>query len=363
MTRRSDSAKRALDIGVTVLAMPLLIPLSAVIAALTWRKLGHPVLFKQERPGLNAEPFTMLKFRTMREPTHELRTNEDRMTDFGKLLRSTSMDELPSFINIVRGEMSLVGPRPLRMAYIPRYSRRHARRHEVRPGLTGLAQVQGRNTLDWNRKLDLDVEYVERRSLAFDLQILLRTLKTVLVREGISTPGQATADEFMGSGISLRTRELMEDDLATRVAWLQDPEVRAGISIDFWPDIDGMQSWFERTISDDTRRDYVCIDEYSNPASMFGFTNINGSAATIYVFADPDRLNQGIGRNTMVQLLKVAGENNFTNLSLETKTTNDRAFRLYERFGFTALDTSPVTEKVTMIKKLGTASAVANLHS
>lgn len=363
MTRRSDSAKRALDIGVTVLAMPLLIPLSAVIAALTWIKLGHPVLFKQERPGLNAEPFTMLKFRTMREPTHELTTNEDRMTDFGKLLRSTSMDELPSFINIIRGEMSLVGPRPLRMAYIPRYSSRHARRHEVRPGLTGLAQVQGRNTLDWNRKLDLDVEYVERRSLALDLQILLRTLKTVLVREGISTPGQATADEFMGSGISLRTRELMKDDLATRVAWLQDPEVRAGVSIDFWPDIDGMQSWFERTISDDTRRDYVCIDEYSNPTSMFGFTNINGSAATIYVFADPARLNQGIGRNTMVQLLKVAGENNFTNLSLETKTTNHRAFRLYERFGFTALDTSPVTEKVTMVKELKTASAVANLHS
>lgn len=361
MTRRSDSAKRALDIGVTVLAMPLLIPLSAVIAALTWRKLGHPVLFKQERPGLNAEPFTMLKFRTMREPTHELRTNEDRMTDFGKLLRSTSMDELPSFINIVRGEMSLVGPRPLRMAYIPRYSRRHARRHEVRPGLTGLAQVQGRNTLDWNSKLDLDVEYVEHRSLALDIQILLRTLKTVFAREGISTPGEATAGEFMGSGISLRSRKLVRDDLATRIAWLRDPTVRAGVSIDFWPDVDGMQNWFDRTTSDATRRDYVCVDDNSNAASMFGFTNIRGSTAAIYLFADPKRLGQGIGRNTMVQLLKVADENGFTRLTLETKTANQRAFQLYERFGFTALDTTPAKGKIVMGKDLKAASANKNL--
>lgn len=239
---------------------------------------------------------------------------------------------------------------------MPRYSATHARRHEVRPGLTGLAQVHGRNALDWNRKLDLDVEYVNRRSFVLDATIILRTLKTVFVREGISSPGEATAREFMGSGVSLRSRGLTTEDLATRVAWLRDPTVRSGVTIDFWPDVEGMRNWFERTQSDDSRRDFVCVDEDSNLASMFGFINMRDSTAEIYLFADPERLSQGIGRNTMVQLLKLAVESDLTRVTLETKSENHRALRLYEKFGFSTVGEVSATDKIVMVKDLRSTS-------
>jgi sugar transferase EpsL len=193
--------KRAVDIALTLLAAPFWIPLLAVIAALVRLKLGSPVFFVQQRPGRGATPFDLVKFRTMRDvrdTTGSLLPDEDRLTGFGRALRSTSLDELPELWNVLRGDMSLVGPRPLLIRYLPRYSERHARRHEVRPGMTGLAQVSGRNTITWAEKLDLDVEYVERCSLSLDFRVLWRTLRAVVRREGINAPDAATMPEFTG---------------------------------------------------------------------------------------------------------------------------------------------------------------------
>jgi len=182
---------------VLTLALPLL-----VMIWLVRRKLGSPVLFRQVRPGMNSKPFEMIKFRTMTDQVGSdgcLLPDAERLTLFGHWLRATSLDELPELWNVLKGDMSLVGPRPLLMEYLPRYSREQARRHEVRPGVTGWAQVNGRNTLSWEDKFKLDVWYVDHQSLWLDIKILWMTLKKVIVREGISAPGDATMPLFKGN--------------------------------------------------------------------------------------------------------------------------------------------------------------------
>lgn len=193
--------KRAFDVAVSALSLVVLSPVLAAVALLVRTKLGTPVLFRQQRPGLRGEPFTVLKFRTMtaaKDQFGRLLPDEARLTRFGRVLRSASLDELPELWNVQRGDMSLVGPRPLLMQYLPRYTPEQARRHEVRPGITGLAQVDGRNQVSWEERFRLDVSYVERVSFGLDLRILLRTLMLVITRKGISAEGFATMPEFMG---------------------------------------------------------------------------------------------------------------------------------------------------------------------
>lgn len=200
-TKAYDPFKRAFDLIVATIVWVLTLPLQVVIALLIRRKLGSPVLFRQERPGLNGEVFELIKFRTM----HNARNGEgpgsdhERLTPFGERLRSLSLDELPTLTNVIRGDMSLVGPRPLLVAYLDRYTPDQARRHEVRPGVTGLAQVSGRNTLDWDEKFHYDVEYVDTRSFLLDLKILFKTIAPVFRRLGINQHGAATMTEFRGS--------------------------------------------------------------------------------------------------------------------------------------------------------------------
>jgi len=194
--------KRLFDIAVTLLAAPLLVPVAAVVALVIWAGLGRPVLFVQERPGLNGAPFRMMKFRTMREANDgdgRPLSDAERMTGLGRFLRATSLDELPEFWNVLKGEMSLVGPRPLLMEYLPLYSREQARRHEVRPGITGWAQVKGRNALSWEEKFAYDVWYVDNRSLWLDIRILARTLVNVFSGSGIAADGHVTMPRFRGS--------------------------------------------------------------------------------------------------------------------------------------------------------------------
>lgn len=195
--------KRPLDLALTVTALILLAPLLVLLALLVRVKLGTPVLFRQVRPGLHGQPFTLYKFRTMtnaRDAQGKLLPDDQRLPPFGQWLRSTSLDELPELINVLRGEMSLVGPRPLLMRYLERYNPEQRRRHEVKPGITGWAQVNGRNALSWEEKFDLDVQYVDYISLWLDLQIIVMTVGKILQREGINQPGHATAEEFLGSG-------------------------------------------------------------------------------------------------------------------------------------------------------------------
>jgi lipopolysaccharide/colanic/teichoic acid biosynthesis glycosyltransferase len=184
-------------VGLLLLALPLL-----VLSFLVWHKLGGPVLFRQVRPGLHGRPFMMVKFRTMtddRDDDGELMPDALRLNAFGRFLRASSLDELPELWNVLRGEMSLVGPRPLLMEYLPLYSAEQARRHEVRPGITGWAQINGRNAVSWDERFRLDVWYVNHRSFWLDLKILWQTVRKVVVREGISAHGEATMPRFTGN--------------------------------------------------------------------------------------------------------------------------------------------------------------------
>jgi len=194
--------KRLADVAAALILGLLLLPVIAATAAVVAVGLGRPVLFRQARAGLGGRPFTLVKFRTMVDvdEARGLVTDAQRLTRLGRVLRSTSLDELPTLWNVLRGHMSLVGPRPLPMRYLSRYSREQARRHDVRPGITGLAQVRGRNWLDWDQKFTLDVTYVDQHSARMDLRILAETVVTVLRRDGISARGEATAAEFRGGG-------------------------------------------------------------------------------------------------------------------------------------------------------------------
>ena len=197
--RRYDVTKRALDITVSAVGLVVSAPVQVVTAGVVLVAHGRPVLFRQARPGRDGVVFELVKFRTMRHPDATHVTDAERLTRVGRVLRSTSLDELPTLWNVFKGDMSLVGPRPLLVEYLPRYSPEQARRHEVRPGITGLAQVSGRNGVAWEDKFRLDVEYVDRRSLRLDLEILRRTVRSVFRRQGISGDGEATMSVFMGS--------------------------------------------------------------------------------------------------------------------------------------------------------------------
>lgn len=194
--------KRALDFICALLALIILSPLLLVVALLVKFKLGSPVIFTQNRPGLNGKVFKLYKFRSMSDEKDEdgnLLPDEVRLGKFGKLLRSTSLDELPELVNIIRGDMSIIGPRPLLVEYLPRYNERQARRHEVLPGFTGLAQVNGRNAISWEEKFEYDVQYVDNVTFISDLKILFQTVGTVLKRDGVNSESSVTMEEFMGT--------------------------------------------------------------------------------------------------------------------------------------------------------------------
>jgi len=198
--RRGDAAKRAFDVAAAGMLFVLTLPVQGVVAVLIRRDIGSPVLFRQARPGRHGEIFTLVKFRTMRAaaPGEGVENDGDRLTPLGRRLRAASLDELPTLVNVIRGDMSLVGPRPLLVEYLDRYTPEQARRHEVRPGVTGLAQVSGRNALSWEEKFALDVQYVDSHTFLGDLRILWRTIAPVFGRRGIAADGEATMSEFRG---------------------------------------------------------------------------------------------------------------------------------------------------------------------
>lgn len=194
--------KRSIDFVLSLIAIIILSPVLAIVALLVRIKLGGPVLFKQKRPGLNEKVFTMYKFRTMtdeRDSEGELLPDEVRLTKFGKTLRSTSLDELPELFNILKGDMAIVGPRPLLVQYLPLYNEEQHMRHLVRPGITGYAQVNGRNSLRWEEKFELDQEYVARIGIKLDLKVIVKTFLVVFCRQGINSDNAATMEEFMGN--------------------------------------------------------------------------------------------------------------------------------------------------------------------
>ncbi len=193
--------KRWIDFALSLIALVVLSPVFLIVSILVRKRLGKPIIFKQKRPGKNEKIFEMYKFRTMtdkKDAKGNLLPDEKRLTAFGKKLRSTSLDELPELINILKGDMSIVGPRPLLVKYLPLYNKRQKRRHEVRPGFTGLAQVNGRNSISWEEKFEWDVKYVEHITFMGDLKIILKTVLTVLRHEGINSETSVTMEEFLG---------------------------------------------------------------------------------------------------------------------------------------------------------------------
>lgn len=194
--------KRFLDLVLSLMALILLIPLMTIIAILVRMKLGRPIIFKQKRPGKDEKIFTLYKFRTMtdkRDENGNLLPDSERLTKFGKMLRSTSLDELPELFNILKGEMAIVGPRPLLVEYLPLYNKEQRHRHDVRPGLTGLAQINGRNSLSWEEKFKDDIIYIKNITFVNDVKIFFKTIRKVLKKEGIAQEGSATMDKFKGT--------------------------------------------------------------------------------------------------------------------------------------------------------------------
>jgi lipopolysaccharide/colanic/teichoic acid biosynthesis glycosyltransferase len=212
MSRGYERLKRGLDVTVAAVALVLSLPLLLAVAVLVRLTLGAPVLFRQTRPGLGQCPFVLVKFRTMTavDKARGLVADADRLTAVGRFLRATSLDELPTLWNVIRGDMSLVGPRPLLMRYLDRYTPVQARRHEVRPGVTGLAQVRGRNALSWEEKFEFDVWYVDHRSFLLDLRILVATIGAVLTCRGVAATGAATSPEFIGTRFDMGTATTSE---------------------------------------------------------------------------------------------------------------------------------------------------------
>jgi len=208
-----DLLKRVADLIVSAIALVVLSPVLAVVAVLVRTKLGSPVIFRQQRPGKNGRIFTLYKFRTMRDAVpgitgaHAVASDAERLTAFGRRLRSTSLDELPELANVFKGDMSIVGPRPLLPEYLDRYNSEQARRHEVRPGITGWAQVNGRNAVSWDERFKMDVWYVDHRSFALDARILFRTIAAVVSREGVSAAGVDTMEPFQGATPATTTKE------------------------------------------------------------------------------------------------------------------------------------------------------------
>lgn len=208
MSKFQSFLKRVIDVTGALVGLIVLSPILLIIAVVVYFKMGYPVFFRHKRPGLHGKPFELIKFRTMtneRDENGKLLPDSERLPAFGRFLRSTSMDELPELLCVLKGDMSLIGPRPLMMKYLPRYTPEQARRHEVKPGITGWAQVNGRNASSWERKFELDVWYVDHWNLWLDLKILMKTLIAILAREGINQPGEATASEFMGTGQNCRS--------------------------------------------------------------------------------------------------------------------------------------------------------------
>lgn len=215
----STVGKRVFELAVAIPALVLLSPVLGVVALLVLIKCGSPVLFRQERPGIHGRPFTLVKFRTMsdeRDSNGKSLPDADRLSSFGRFLRATSLDELPELVNVIKGDMSLVGPRPLLMQYLDRYTPEQARRHDVRPGITGWAQVNGRNSTTWEERLAQDVWYVDNQSFRLDVMILAKTLSKVLSREGVNQPGRATMEEFLGGAGASSKAGLSREDAKVR---------------------------------------------------------------------------------------------------------------------------------------------------
>lgn len=332
--------KRVIDLGLVVLSAPVTVPV-IVATALVIRVLdGRPIIFKQTRLGLNEVEFDIFKFRTMCVAA-EHAPDHDRLTRVGRWLRKLSIDELPQLLNVLRGDMSLVGPRPLYPNYGPFYTEREQSRHLVRPGITGLAQTSGRNSVRWSGRLALDVQYVQNLSLRQDFRIFWRTLMGLLPNGDVSVLARDTGEPLnversypsLG-GYSIRRFNAL--DIDTRVAWMMSPKTSRYMNLPALIDRKSTLEWYASAKIDPWRDDFVVYDQRSeNIVCMLGLkSSSNSSTGVLYIFTDPEGHGRGYGRTAVKLLLEWAERSRYDRIRLSVDARNVPAVRLYESLGF-----------------------------
>ncbi|MGW8642050.1 GNAT family N-acetyltransferase [Micromonospora chalcea] len=335
--------KRVMDVICGGVGLVLATPVILAVAGAIWLLDGRPVLFRQLRLGRDEVPFTLLKFRTMRVSGGRRlagRDDRQRLTPLGRFLRTTSLDELPQLFNVLRGDMSLVGPRPLYTHYLPHYRDDERLRHTVRPGITGLAQVSGRNHMGWDERLRTDVEYVSRQSLGTDLRILWRTIVGVVRRADVvvipgdlGEPLDIERTYPVRNGLTLR--RLRTSDLEQRVRWMSHPSTRRHTRMD--PvSLASTREWFDRVRQDPNRHDLVVIENASGKVlAMAGLIPRTPGIAEFYVFVDPERYGQGIGQTATDLVCQWSFERLLLDaVMLTVHQNNTSACRIYEALGF-----------------------------
>lgn len=330
--------KRTIDlIGATV-GLVVLSPVLVVLALLIRSKLGSPVIFQQQRPGRDGKIFTLYKFRSMLEvdPTRGIFIDDQRMTSFGRRLRALSLDELPTLINVVKGDMSLVGPRPLHVEYLSRYSTHQSRRHEVRPGVTGFAQVRGRNSLNWDERFDLDVQYVDEHSLWLDLKILVETVGRVFTSSDIEAEGASTMPIFTGVEPQDGLTEKLMSQRWHKLwrAWQQDDlAIKTGGA---------------ETTRTDAVRYWVYLNRDQQPVCIAGLTGLGGDHVTATLLLSPDHPDQSYVPAVMARLRLHGNFYQAQKLLLELKSHQQALYQVAHRAGFVPQQQEPATDHTTL---------------
>ncbi|WP_454778475.1 GNAT family N-acetyltransferase [Georgenia muralis] len=336
--------KRALDLTILGLSAPIALPLTAITAVALRASQGGKVIFRQTRVGLHKREFTLLKFRTMRndcDADGQLLPDSDRITRIGRIIRKLSLDELPQLVNILRGEMSFVGPRPLLPVYVDSYTGREHLRHSVRPGITGLAQVNGRNSLNWNDRLELDVQYVESHSVLLDVKILWRTLTQAVIGADVSVIAGETGDPLHVERAYPRTehfalRRLYRRDLGLRVEWFNDDLVNRYMQVGC-VSLESTEAWYENATRDRERYEFSVVDtQRGTVIAMSGLRHIGvPDRVSFYVVVDPELHHRGLGRVATSLTLDWARHNSrWRIVHLTVHRDNRAALQIYEELGF-----------------------------
>lgn len=357
--RRRIALKRILDSVLVLATAPVTLPLTLVTAVAVRAKMGSPIFYRQERIGFNENTFSLLKFRSMLpESTKdgEKLSPSKRVTPFGALLRRSSLDELPQLLNVLRGDMSLVGPRPLLVEYLPHYKDFERYRHSVRPGITGVSQVSGRNDLGWDERLELDAEYARDGKISDDFHIIFKTLKGVLKREGtVAEPW--TQGEYLSVYRSYPNdgkfglRRFEPKDIEARVKWLNDPRTRETLTVSGEITVEGTENWLKSARKDPLRRDLAVYDlETLEIVAIAGYKAHTSEDIPIFYFAvDPDMQGRRIGSATLLLLLDfMKSRPELNGAAGEIFKSNIRSIKIHERLGFEMVDAELPENRIRM---------------
>ena len=357
--RRHLLTKRILDTSLVIVTLPVTVPLGVITAMAVRAILGHPVLYRQQRIGLNENSFELLKFRSMlpeKSPDGKKLDPNERLTPFGRIIRRSSLDELPQLINVLKGDMSLVGPRPLLVEYLPYYRESERIRHSVRPGLTGASQVKGRNNLSWDQRLASDAEYAQNWSLKGDLSIIFKTLEGVLRRKDtVAEPWNQ--GEYLSvyrsypSDGQFALRRFEPKDIETRVKWLKDDRTKKTMTVGEDITVESTAAWLKKVRKDPLRKDFVVYDlETLDTVAIAGFkATTKSDLPIVYLAVDPDRQGQGLGKITLGLLLDYMKQQEWIRGAAgELFRENIRTIRINERYGFNVVDANLPSDRVRM---------------